>query len=295
LILNGINIKNTQKISTGEYAGRTRNAFPLHEQFILDCAIRHLQKYKELPTVDSKEPILGPDNQPIPGQTWSGWNKALKGNEHTGELRPSRGLQTVGSSLPELLNTRKDREFYGLCDLSEEMIIDCAKRHLQKYGALPTENSKEPILGPDDQPIPGQTWKNWNKALNGNRRNGELRPSRGLQPGSSLWQLLNTRWDREFYGLCDLSKEMIIDCAIRHLHKYKKLPTVDSKEPILGPDDQPIPGQTWSGWNMALKGNRRNGELRPSRGLQPGSSLAKLFTSRNLCNQTHTKPAPPEL
>ncbi|MEQ1905716.1 MAG: DEAD/DEAH box helicase family protein [Pirellulaceae bacterium] len=173
-------------------------------------------------------------------EKWLGIDDALR--------RGTRGMPT-GSSLAKLLCEYRDtRNVQDLSELTIAQILDWADAHYEATGEWP-KNKSGKVAGT------GETWSAISSALQfGNR---------GLPGGSSLARLLaELRGKRNTQGLPDLTIEQILDWADAHQLATGEWPT--SKSGQVSNTDE-----TWSRINSAL--------TRGSRGLPPGSSLAKLL------------------
>lgn len=137
--------------------------------------------------------------------------------------------------------------------ISIEEILRWADAHRAAIGKWPTRNSGD---------IPGSKFDSW-FAVDAALRDG----LRGLPGGSSLARLLSEhRGARNIHGLPTLTEEQILQWADEHHSRTGDWPTAESG---------PIPksgGEKWQGIDRALSVG--------SRGLSPGSSIAKLLADR---------------
>lgn len=180
-------------------------------------------------------------------ETWAAVDSALQGGY--------RGL-SGNSSLSKLLIA------HGLKsekpDLTEEGIIEAARKCIMRTGELPSENRADDATADFGFP---ETWKSVGGAL----RSG----LRGLSSGTTLSKLLTK------HGLKsekpDLTESAIIESAKKCLARTGKLPTTDRGDDAT--EDFGFP-ETWAGVNQALRVGFRS--------LSGGSSLHKLFLEHGL-------------
>lgn len=178
-----------------------------------------------------------------PENSWDAVNAAL--------VSGSRGLPG-GSSLAILLaEKRGKRQKLALPPLSHDLILQWVDAHHERTGSWPKRGSGEI---PD---VPGETWSKLDDAMRGGKR--------GL-PCCSLAELLRDQRAVWPGGTMLLTIEMIRGWAERHYERHGDWPSANSG-PVEG-----VPDDTWKSINAALH--------KGSRGLEPGSSLARLFGSK---------------
>jgi superfamily II DNA or RNA helicase len=190
-----------------------------------------------------------------PGETWTGIKVALS--------QGRRGLPG-GSSLAQLLQEKRGvRNPGALPDLTEDQILLWAEAHRNRTGKIPNKDS-----GYVDE-VPDEKWANLDAAL----RTG----SRGLPGGSSLAQLFAKNMGvRNKQALPKLTVHQILAWCDAHKELKGEWPSADS-----GPIES-APGETWTAVHIALS--------RGTRGLQGGSSLAKLLAKERGVRNIHDLP-----
>jgi hypothetical protein len=138
-------------------------------------------------------------------------------------------------------------------ELEIEQILDWADAHHRRTGQWPTGDSGLVLEAPREK------WANVNQAL----RMG----LRGLEPGSSLAQLLaERRGVRNRKALPPFTEEQILSWADAYHRRAGRWPTSRS-----GPVEE-APGETWTAVAVAL--------IKGLRGLPGGSSLPQLLAAR---------------
>ncbi|HKI36246.1 MAG TPA: hypothetical protein VKA46_30595 [Gemmataceae bacterium] len=177
-----------------------------------------------------------------PGETWRTVDQAFG--------RQTRGLRGGASSLAKFLAEhgmkphQRDRP-----PLSLKKIVAFADDHHERTGEWPHVNSGRVLADPRER---------WDLIDNALRLGG-----RHLTRRTSLAQLLaRKRGVRNLQALPPLSLEQIVRCARLYLERTGAWPTYKS-----GPIPE-FPGETWSGWDWALRNAKRELTVR--------SSLAKL-------------------
>jgi hypothetical protein len=204
---------------------------------ILDWADRHRRRSGRWP-VHGSGPVTG-----APGETWANIDAALRvGN---------RGLPG-GSSLARLL--AKHRHVPNRLEkkprLTRTQILLWADRHRRRTGSWPTKVSG--VITRSG----GESWIGIDEAL--------LHGRRGLPGGTTLVQVLARHRGRPYRRKGpDLHVRDILEWARAHRERTGKWPTQGSG-PVRG-----VRGERW--------GNIQSSLYKGSRGLPPGSSLAKLF------------------
>jgi hypothetical protein len=161
-----------------------------------------------------------------------------------------RGLER-GSSLARLLAEHRGyRNVQALPPLTEVLIAQWARAHMERVGSWPNEDSGEVFEAT------GENWNNINAAL----RDGH----RGLPGNDTLAELLARRLGlRTQVAVPALSVATILVWAGEHKAAKGNWPKRNSG-PVLG-----HPGETWVAVNAALESG--------ARGLPGGSSLAQLL------------------
>jgi hypothetical protein len=171
-----------------------------------------------------------------------------------------------GSSLALLLAEKRGaRNVWSLPNLSVPQILPWADAFHQRTGHWPGIEA-----GPIPE-APGETWNAVNQALK--------RGSRGLPAGRSLAVLLAVeRGVRNLRSIPDLTRKQILAWADAHRRRSGKWPT---RQAGSIPES---PGDTWWAVDAALRVG--------SRGLRPGSSLARLLAQ---CRGRRNRAASPRL
>ena len=145
--------------------------------------------------------------------------------------------------------------------LTEEQILAWADKHYERTAQWPRSQTGLVI----DAPV--ETWGNLNIALS--------KGLRSLPGGSSLAKLLaGHRSVRNMSDLSPLTIEEILAWADEHFERTGKWPKSESSGTVTA-----APGETWKGVQMALVKGRR--------GLQGGSSLARLFAKHRGVRNHH--------
>ena len=191
-----------------------------------------------------------------PGETWLAVEMALNHGQ--------RGLPG-GSSLALLLAEHRGlRHPLLLPNLTVEQVVSWADAHRERTGHWPhIESGAIPEA-------PGETWN----AINHGLRRG----TRGLPGGLSLAEVLAIEREvRNRRDLPPLSRKQILAWADAHRRRTGDWPQVASG-PIAD-----APGETWVNVNAALK--------KGTRGLQGGSSLARLLAVHRGKRHLHEQPA----
>jgi hypothetical protein len=149
-------------------------------------------------------------------------------------LRKGRTLSVILSDL------RPDRS------LSEEIVVEAARKFHELFGRWPTSDSTEPVPG-----VPETSWISIDKAAR--------RGTRGFKRGRSLAKILaSVKDDRT------LSESKIIKAA-KDFHKLHKVwPTSDSTEPVPGMENE-----TWKAIGAAGQVGRR--------GLKKGRTISQII------------------
>lgn len=223
------------------------NVPPLNPRQIFTWARQHFQRLGKWPTEDSG-PILT-----APGESWAAIDLALR--------RGKRGLPG-GSSLAQLLAEQHvKRNLQRLSTLNAEQVLAWADAYFLAHGAWPYRDSGD-IEGTD-----GETWQAVHKALQ--------RGHRGLPYARSLANFLDQQRGI-FRGRSRRAKrippdqvlhvDQIVAWGKAYCQDHGVWPNRDSGE-IQGAN-----GLKWSAVDAALKAG--------SRGLEGGSSLAKLLGGR---------------
>lgn len=177
-----------------------------------------------------------------PGETWLAADMALRHGQ--------RGMPG-GSSVAMLLADRRGvRNTWTIPNFSIPQILAWAEAFHERTGGWPNLQSGPIVEAPEE------TWHAVNKALT----NG----GRGLPGGYSLAELLaRERGARNKVNIPNLTRQQILAWADAHRRRTGEWPTKDSG-PIADAAEE-----TWAAVDAAL--------YQGSRGLRPGSSLARLL------------------
>ncbi len=217
------------------------------ESSILRAARIYVKRHGRLPTQKSAETVPG-----LRGETWRAINAA--------GAQGIRGLEK-GRTLPKILEPLK-RELshvlvkYRVRAFSRKDFLKAARSYIQKRGRLPRFTSTEKLPG-----YPRETWVAIRGALAEGRR--------GFPKGLTFGELL-APLRKEFPEAFQrpiarpITEQQIFKAGEESLKIYGRIPTAHSKESVSG-----HPKETWMGLNRALHIG--------GRGLQAGSSLAKIF------------------
>jgi hypothetical protein len=224
-----------------------RNVPALREEQIFRWARSHFKRTGRWPHLDSG------NVKDAPGETWAALDIAL-----------TRGTRSLpgGSSLAQLLASRGvKRNPQKLPPFTVSQVLALADQFFSSSGHWPYPNS-----GPIDD-LPNETWMAINKALE--------RGSRGLPAGWKLPSFLDKH--RRIYGNRSRRPKRIPESQRLHLEQILAWGQAYFKRHGVFPnrDSGPIAGSgnlKWSTIDSALKSG--------SRGLEGGSSLARLFGDR---------------
>jgi|LakMenEpi03Aug12_release.lakeMendotaPanAssembly.Ray.scaffolds.fasta_scaffold83406_2 superfamily II DNA or RNA helicase len=180
-----------------------------------------------------------------PGEKWMNISAALR--------MGLRGLSGSSSLAKLLAENRGARNRLDLQNLTIKQILKWADLHHTETGRWPKADTGNVLSAPNEK------WGNINMAL--------ARGTRGLIGGSSLAQLLaNERGINNHLSQPLLSTKKILKWADSHHKETGQWPRV------LSGIIRDAPTETWQAINMSL--------TKGSRGLPPGSSLAKLLAER---------------
>lgn len=219
----------------------------LKESSILRAARIYVKRHGRLPTQKSTETVPG-----LRGETWCAINAA--------GAQGIRGLEK-GRTLPKILEPLKLELAHVLVKyrirlFSPEDFLKAARSYIQKRGKVPRSTSTEKLPG-----YPRETWV----AIRGALADGRRGFPKGLTFGELLAPL-RKKFPEAFERRIarPITEQQIFKAGEASLRIYGRIPTAHSKEPVPG-----HPKETWMGLNRALHIG--------GRGLQAGSSLAKIF------------------
>ena len=244
----------------------------LTEDQIREAARKFNEKYHRLPTAYEKDKNKDKEVPGIRHATWSGINRAArkKGRTLFQILEPLRKKLGIVSA--------KDKE-----NLTEEKIIEAARKFYEKYHRLPTSGIKD-----KNKEVPGMLDETW-PAIHQAGRYG----LRGLKEGRTLSEILKPL-KKELYGL---TEDKIIKMAKEFYKIHGSLPTQHSKEKVPG-----MPHATWSaidqagynGKNGLKKGRTLSEILMPLKAKLDGIKLTrkgipKIFKNANTVRRLKTK------
>jgi hypothetical protein len=243
-------VRNRKDAAEGQTPPRKRCRSKLTVPQVLAWADAYHDRHGQWPNFGS-----GPIAE-APGDTWSTVHYAL--------VSGCRGLPRRGSLIALLAQERGARNRGSLARLTIVEILRWADLHHDRHGSWPITDS-----GPIPDAPAGDTWQTVNSAL--------YQGHRGLPGGSSLARLLRDERERPCPAKPDpLTVESILAWAGAHHARTGNWPINVSGE------IPEAPGDTWEKVNNALR--------RGDRGLEGGSSLAKLLAHHRGRRNAHRPP-----
>jgi hypothetical protein len=142
-------------------------------------------------------------------------------------------------------------------NLTEDQIIEAARKFFGENGRLPTAKEKDKNK---DKEVPGMLHVTWSGIDRAARKKGRTL-FQILEPLRNEFRIVSAR-DKE-----NLTEDQIIEAARKFYKKYHRLPTADKKD--KNKEVPGMPDETWPGINAA---GRYGG-----RGLNKGRTLSKIL------------------